>query len=384
MRFAPALEAAYRIDQFRDSLKFLRINLAMLLVVVLAVVQVDRIVMPGFTETVPVFARLGVMLPILIVALALSFLRRAPIWYPRVITAFMTVAMMAIAWIGLLAWSQGEDRVFVRLIIVTVAVYFVMGLRFRLALFANLLTLVFYAVAAQQWGMSTMVLTQFLSMLAITSLVCAAGAYNLEHARRTAWLEGRLLAEIALRDGLTGIHNRRRLDEHLQRMWQQAIRERKHVAMLFADIDSFKPFNDCYGHQTGDEALKRVAEVLANFGRRPLDMAARFGGEEFAVVLFDTDCEQGRRIAEQVRSRVRELAIPHAESPVAPVLTISIGVACLQPELQRDPTALFQMADQALYMAKNDGGDRVHVVDSKQDEVAEGYYGRHLPADTLE
>ena len=85
------------------------------------------------------------------------------------------------------------------------------------------------------------------------------GAYNLEHARRTAWLEGRLLEETALQDGLTGIHNRRRLDGHLQRVWQQCVREHKPVALLFADIDHFKAYNDRYGHQAGDEALKAVA-----------------------------------------------------------------------------------------------------------------------------
>lgn len=378
MRFEPALEAAYREGQFRDGLTYLRINLATLMALVLAIVQVDRVVMPGFSASVPTVARLGVMVPILAVALGLSFPRAAPLWYPRVMTVLMTIALMAIGWIGLLAWSLGENRVFVRLVIATIAVYFVMGLRFRLALGANLLALIFYAFAAMSWHMPTIELAEFLAMLLLTSMICAVGAYNLEHARRIAWLEGQLLAEFAVRDGLTGILNRRRLDQHLQQVWQQGLRERKAVAFLFSDVDCFKAFNDHYGHQAGDEALKAVAAVHARFGRRPLDMAARFGGEEFAIVLFDTSREDALRIADRIMTAVRGLGIVHARSSAGKVLTVSVGIACLVPTIETVGTtsaSLLRIADQALYAAKDAGGNQARLLET--DAGTPGYSRRH-------
>ena len=363
MRFEPAVETAYRVEQFHDSLMYLRINLVMLITLVVAIVQVDRVVIPKFSEAVPTVARLGVMVPILGVAFALTFGRRAPVWYPRIMTVLMMVGLMGIAWIGLLAWTLEEDRMFVRLVIGTIAVYFILGLRFRLALAANLASIAFYVGAARWFGMPTMTMAQFLAMLLLTSVICAVGAYNLEHARRMAWLEGQLLSEIALRDGLTGISNRRRLDQHLQQIWQQGQRERKPVAVLLADIDCFKAYNDHYGHQAGDEALKAVASVHARFGRRALDMVARFGGEEFAVVLFDTGPGEALRIGEEIRQQVRALNLAHAGSHVAPVLTVSVGIASVVPSAKRDCGALLQAADQALYSAKDAGRDRARLLD---------------------
>jgi diguanylate cyclase (GGDEF)-like protein len=369
MHFDPLLESAYRDDQFNDSLKHLRINLTILVLLVVAIVQVDHIVIPSFTSAVPNLVRLGVMVPILLIALGLTYLPKATIWYPRVMSVLMAIALMGISWIGLFAWSEGEDRIFVRLIIGTIAVYFMMGLRFRLALAANLMTFVFYIGAAAYWAVPTMALTHFLAMLLVTSVICAGGAYNLEHARRTAWLEGRLLAEFAMRDGLTGIHNRRRLDDHLQQVWQHGLREQKSLALLFSDIDAFKAFNDRYGHQAGDEALRAVASVHARHGRRPLDMAARFGGEEFAIVLFGVGRADAQVIAERIMRDVRALAIPHAQSDSAPVLTTSIGIACVIPGASQSSGELLQLADRALYQAKNDGGNRAHIIDVDADRA---------------
>ena len=365
LAFEPSLEHAYLEDLFRDGLKHLRINLAILLALVITIVDLDRVVIPSLSAAVPMVARLGVMVPILVIGLALTFLRRASFWYPRIMGPLMTIALMGIGWIGILAWDLGESRVFARLIIATVAVHFVLGLRFGQALAANLISMAFYATAAILWDMPPMDLLQFLAMLLMVNVICAAGGYNLEHARRTAWLEGRLLAEIALRDGLTGIPNRRHLDEHMQKVWQQCLREQKPIALLFVDIDSFKAYNDHYGHQAGDEALKAVASVLARFGRRPLDMAARFGGEEFALVLCDTRPGPALKTAGQIIEAVRDLGITHAQSKVAPVLTVSVGVACVVPARTRTSEWLVRLADQALYVAKNHGRNRAHLLEAE-------------------
>ena len=259
MRFDGELESAYRRDQFYDRLRYLRINLAVLAAISLTVIQIDRIVVPVIGRIVPDLARTGVMLPLLLLGFAITFIRRADVWYPRYIALAMTAALAGMSYISLTAWGEGEPRVFVRLLLAIVAVYFVLGLAFRSAIAVNAIGLAVYAAIAVSKGMPGVEMTHYLTTLVIANIICIAGAYNLEHARRTAWLEGQRLAESALQDGLTGIHNRRRFDEHLQRVWAQSVRERKPIALLFADIDHFKPYNDRYGHQAGDEAMKAVA-----------------------------------------------------------------------------------------------------------------------------
>jgi diguanylate cyclase (GGDEF)-like protein len=379
LRFEGGLEAAWRRDQFQERLRYLRINLAILAAITLAVIQVDRVVMPAIGRIVPDLARVGVLLPLLLAGFAITFLRRADAWYPRYIAVAMTAALAALAWISVASWAAGEPRVFVRLLLAIVAVYFVLGLGFRAAIAVNALGFTAYAAIAASKGMPGVELTHYLATLTVANVICIAGAWNLEHARRTAWLEGQRLAESALQDGLTGIHNRRRFDEHLQRVWSQCVRERKPLALLLADIDHFKPYNDRYGHQAGDEAMKAVAEALGGFARRPLDLAARYGGEEFAIILYDTKREQAERIADEILEAVRRLAVPHAGSGAAPVLTVSIGVACVAPAARRSWTGLVQLADQALYAAKDGGRNRAVALEQEYEHMQTGYFRRGAP-----
>jgi diguanylate cyclase (GGDEF)-like protein len=380
LRFAGELESAYRRDQFHDRLRYLRINLSILAAICVIVVQIDTVVMPVVGRLVPDLARTGIMLPLLLAGLVVTFLPRADAWYPRYIAVAMTIALVGMTWVNLTAWGEGEPRVFVRLMLATIAVYFVLGLAFRAAIAVNAIGVAFYAALAVAWSMPAGELTHYLSMLVIANVICIAGAYNLEHARRTAWLEGKRLAETAMQDGLTGIPNRRRFDDHLQRLWSQGARDRKPIALLFADIDHFKPFNDRYGHQAGDEAMKAVAATLARFARRPLDLAARFGGEEFAILLYDTTREHAVRIGEEIMEAVRRLGIAHADSGAAPVLTISMGIACVVPASRRSWEGLVQLADQALYAAKDAGRNRAHAVEQEYEHMKTGYFHRQLLA----
>lgn len=379
LRFGSDLEAAWRREQFHDRLNYLRVNLVLLAAIIFTIVRLDELVLPTVGQIIPNLARIGVMVPLLVVGLALTFLHRADVWYPRFMAVGMCVGLIGVAWVGLASWEAGESRVFVRLVIATIAVYFVLGLPFRSALAANLVAITFYLVAAVGKGMPWADLTHYTAMLLMTNVICAAGAYNLEHARRTAWLEGQRLAETALQDGLTAIPNRRRFDDHLQRVWAQSIRERRPIALLFADIDHFKRFNDRYGHQAGDEALKAVAAALSGFARRPLDLAARYGGEEFAIVLFDTNRDHAVRIGDEIMTAVRALAIPHADSGAAPVLTVSMGIACIVPAARRSWEGLIQLADQALYAAKDAGRNQSRVQEAEYEHMKTGYFRRHAP-----
>lgn len=167
------------------------------------------------------------------------------------------------------------------------------------------------------------------------------------------------LQRLSLQDGLTGIANRRHLDDYLDREWRRAIRSRAPLSLVMADIDNFKSFNDTYGHQAGDEALKRVAQAMGGALRRAGDLVTRCGGEEFAVVLPETPAEHAHIVAETLRRAVESLSIAHRGSPVAPWVTISVGVASEVPDRASSPTALLATADTAMYRSKHCGRNRV-------------------------
>lgn len=171
----------------------------------------------------------------------------------------------------------------------------------------------------------------------------------------------RELTRLSSVDGLTGIANRRRFDETLLKEWRRASRTQEPLALLVADVDAFKQFNDGYGHQIGDECLKAVARTLEGALRRPTDLVARYGGEEFACILPETTEEGATMVAESMRAAVEALCITHRFSSVAPIVTISIGVATTVPRRGDDSgfLKLLKAADEALYEAKHAGRNRV-------------------------
>jgi diguanylate cyclase (GGDEF)-like protein len=163
------------------------------------------------------------------------------------------------------------------------------------------------------------------------------------------------LERLAREDALTGIANHRRFVEFADQCWRIGIREQKPVAMLMVDVDFFKAYNDIYGHQAGDQCLRRVARELQNLARRPLDLAARYGGEEFAVILYGTQIEDAIDLAELARRAIERLKIPHSGSNEWGVVTLSVGVAAVLPQADTDATLLINLADKALYRAKRNG-----------------------------
>ncbi|NOY62013.1 MAG: diguanylate cyclase [Gammaproteobacteria bacterium] len=177
------------------------------------------------------------------------------------------------------------------------------------------------------------------------------------------------LYRLSSQDGLTGIGNRRRFDEFLESEWRRAIRESSPLSLILIDIDHFKPFNDNYGHQSGDECLQRVAQALARGVRRPSDLVARYGGEEFAVILPNTATEGAQKLAEALRVEVEALAVSHEHSSTADCVTISMGVASTIPLTGMAAPELTKMADQALYRAKEAGRNRFCVWRLEKDAV---------------
>lgn len=170
---------------------------------------------------------------------------------------------------------------------------------------------------------------------------------------------GDILERLAGLDGLTGIANRRRFDEYCDAEWNRCRRHGHPMSLVMIDIDFFKPYNDRYGHAEGDRVLKSVAGVLSRATSRPSDLAARYGGEEFACMLPETDLNGARHVADRILRGVHDLAIPHAASGAADHVTVSLGIACEVPRVDRDPGALIRAADQALYKAKEQGRNQV-------------------------
>jgi len=252
--------------------------------------------------------------------------------------------------------------------------WLILGLIFRDAAVIALTTSGLYVFGIVNWNMETTQATFESAMLLLVNIIGAVCCYQLEQAVRRSFVRSKELGKLADRDGLTGLYNRRRYDKEIQRIWRQSRREQTQLTILLIDIDYFKAFNDYYGHQAGDDALKAVADVISLFGQRPLDFGARYGGEEFALVLYGPAAEFGREFPEKLREAVLALKIPHEKSPTAQYLTTSIGVAMAAPETSRSLTGIVQMADEALYQAKEDGRNRVVIKESSSAQVQTGRF----------
>ncbi len=163
------------------------------------------------------------------------------------------------------------------------------------------------------------------------------------------------LRDLSIRDGLTGIYNRRHFDEVLLSEWKRSIRTQKPLSLLLIDVDCFKELNDRYGHPEGDECLKKIAEELSKIIRRSSDTLARYGGEEFAAILPETTKDSAERIAEAMRTSVEDLRIANEGSRAASVATVSIGICSENALLSRPAEELLNAADAALYRAKKQG-----------------------------
>jgi diguanylate cyclase (GGDEF)-like protein len=182
-------------------------------------------------------------------------------------------------------------------------------------------------------------------------------------AERTSALElaNTLLAKLAQEDGLTGLMNRRAFDRALDEECRRATRLRSPLSLIMLDLDAFKAYNDRHGHQAGDECLRTVSQAIAAASRRAGELVARYGGEELAVIIPGDLPDSVTRQAEHLRARVQELALPHPGSAVAPVVTVSVGVAFAALDADVTPTGMLSAADRALYLAKQRGRNRVEI-----------------------
>jgi diguanylate cyclase (GGDEF)-like protein len=361
LRFVRPLEQEYRNFFLEQTFDLKRIALLLGLPIWLAFAFLDFHLIASSERWWMLAVRLGVL--VLLVVCGLLILQRRHV-HLLVPLSLVCVGALGIGAAAVVAIAHRVDPSFPYegLLLVCMAAYFVVGLRLGEALLVSVLILVAY-VALELWaGLPWPRLVNNLLFLVFGNLVGAVGCYLLEFKSREHFLVSRLMRMLAEHDSLTGLHNRRSFNRQLERVWRQAQREGLPLALLLCDVDHFKAYNDLYGHQGGDQALQRVAEVLEDAARRPLDMAVRLGGEEFAVLLYGTPEAEARQCAENVRAALERLAIRHEGSQVAEVLTMSIGLACIAPGSDTPLGQLYELyehADRALYEAKAFGRNQV-------------------------
>jgi diguanylate cyclase (GGDEF)-like protein len=373
MRFAPEMEREYLLFYLAERRSHVRFFNAVMGALVLSALLAS-LLLEHQNAGLWQYSRLG---GITAAYFALAWIARSR-YYER---AYLKSAYFASLLIALLAaievasWiAAGVGELFALLTLHSLGLYFLAGILFRQALQANLVMVFALAATLLLLGVPAAKVAYLTGILAGAGAIGGLAFRHQGIRFRRTFLEHGLVTEMAARDGLTGLKNRRAFDEHLIGTWKQALRDRRPLAVMLIDVDDFKPFNDRYGHQAGDDTLQQIAAVIDGFAKRPLDIAARYGGEELAVILFDVTREHAEKIAEQLREAVQACGIEHRDSTGAGVVTVSIGVAIVRPQLERSPDGIVQLADEALYKAKKEGRNRVLVFESEYAALSTGKF----------
>jgi diguanylate cyclase (GGDEF)-like protein len=376
LTFNPELESEYRRIHFDENLLYTRANLCMAVLITIAFSAMDAMVLGPALNRIPSMIHMLLIIPTLLVGLASSFSAHRHRIYPPFALIASTVLGLGVAAIQIIATLGGVSLVFPCLMLTIIFIYFMGGLIFYHAVAANVIVMLVYLALGTALQLPGREFAYDALALVAANLFGASVVYMHEKTSRLRFLEACLLRELVARDGLTGIQNRRMFDQHIHRVWQQAVREEERVAVLLIDVDCFKDYNDRYGHQAGDECLRAVAVSLSQCARRPLDFVARYGGEEFAVVLYEASREYVAEVLTRIQRSIAELNIPHEASRVASRLTVSIGAAFILPTHNRTYEGLIQLADEALYSAKEQGRNRVVVMEAEYHTLRTGRFDK--------
>jgi diguanylate cyclase (GGDEF)-like protein len=357
------LEAEYQNYAALLNNGALRLQLLLGAVFICLMMLLDSIFLPWeFTRTA-LMLRLGVMLPPILLMITLTYSKSGGRYLQLAgIVVGLSIGLTSL-FIGVLAARYEVPRVFAGYQIIIVFVYFFLGLRVQAAVGTGLALCAAFVIAAVMNNADPIPVTYNALYLLFLNVIGALGCYQLSKARRTVFLEERILSYRANHDALTQLPNRRAFDEFLIATWDNAKAMRKPISILMMDIDHFKSYNDLYGHQAGDHAISEVAKILEKNLQRPQDFAGRYGGEEFVVLLFDATREYALELAERIREQVLAKNIEHRGSGTGKCVSISIGLSHIDPSVStRSMKGFVQMADEALYAAKEEG--RNCVVDA--------------------
>ena len=352
------LERHFLLSYRAAARPWIRMSLLVALSTVLGFTVIDHWLLVGPRLAAPDIWRFGLQLPLVLIMLVLTTPRLYLRWYQPAIQVAAPLFGVGTVLMAVEATPAQLPLVAARLLLAAFYFYFMLGLTFSAALRSNLLLIAAYATAALAGAIAAPVATYSLFVLLCANLIGGAGCYALEYANRVAFLERRRLAEVATHDGLTGLLNRAALEEQARSLWEHAQIARLPVSLLLIDIDHFKAYNDRYGHQPGDRCLREVAAAIrAAACRRPLDVVARYGGEEIIAILVDSDRAAAAGAADAVRRAVAELGIAHSASSTRPYVTVSVGVTTIEPGGVYSHEHAVRLADLALYDTKAQGRD---------------------------
>jgi diguanylate cyclase (GGDEF)-like protein len=362
LRFPATLEREFRESHLDRNRSRVRVWQTALLVVGLLTMVFAMVMQGGLSFDLATGVRVLVLLPTCMVMTWFAWTRHYEDHYLRAALTGNVILAVAATSVAAHTISIGRPEALVFLSTNAMGVFFLSGLLFFDACLVNLLALFTFCVACATFGLPLPTMMYHTVVFAIVIAIGAFTSWGVEQTNRRFFLERGVLGDLAERDGLTGLRNRRSFDDHLLRVWQQSLRDRSAMAVLMIDLDYFKNYNDAYGHQAGDTCLTQVSQLVQRFARRPLDIAARYGGEELSVVLYQVTTEQATAIAEQIRDSVEKMRLEHRAAAGRGVVTVSIGVSWVEATFDRTPESLLQLADQALYSAKLAGRNAVRYL----------------------
>lgn len=381
LRFAPALESKFQLDVGSQRAQAALVSGGFGLVLYVSFLLVDWLVVPDVFE-LALTLRLAVITPLGLLTICLvrrHMARLVAMFGPS--CADWTTAISGWAaggtLLALLLSSHSPNAYFYHAGLMLVMLYatLVQSTRFFVAVVTVTGILAMHGVAGLYGPpMPAAILVPMIDMVLFAVGISLMANYLAEKRYRRRYLLGLqdhlILAELqtaqeelqrlSRSDALTQVANRRHFDEHLQQAWSRASLEGSPLSMLMIDVDHFKAYNDFYGHQAGDACLKAIAQALTSCTRRPNDLVARLGGEEFGVLLQQADAQTARLTAARVCEAVAALRLPHERSSTAGWVTVSVGLVTARAEAPpAGPQAMVSRADQALYDAKREGRNRV-------------------------
>lgn len=357
-------ERAFRIDYVERSLATVRVALIFGIAMVVSVCVLDWMFMPrGLAETTIPFRVTAMILP-LAFAVAATYVESVRANLPYLLASAALLVGVSTIVVGGMAAKSGAEFLLWETLFMTFYAYLALGLRLRLGAMAALPLLCAYIGLDFVIAAPLRELAYGILFLGFSNVVGMYASHLLELNARVAFAQEKELCRLARIDGLTGICNRTTFDEHLNSVWRQAHRDNCAVAVLLVDIDFFKLYNDCYGYQEGDKCICAVTDLLAASVNRPLDLVARHGGEEFAIVLYDPDKAFVKELGGQLCKRIHDLEIPHKGSDCAATISVSIGAALVFPREGGSDEQLVRRADDALYEAKDRGRNQAVVYQS--------------------
>lgn len=363
-RFSSALEEKFRI-YLREDLRYVPWLMLGALIIVIVQGVLDRDSLSPEAYAAVTQARIHTLVPVIVTWILVSALSPAPRIAP-LITLLLSLALgSSLFYMELVAWQAGSYRPYQTMLLAIFFFQFVnITATWRDRCLVGLILLLLFAVVEGQILSGTPYVRHLLFMTCAWAAGSAC-AYILDQSTRQAFLRNQRRQALADTDPLTGLSNRRQLAQRFSRLWRQARRESKTIALAMIDVDHFKAYNDHYGHIAGDGVLHQVASTLQQLMNRPFDFVARYGGEEFTAIWYNIAPENLPDLGNDLCRAVELLNIEHAKSPCQHV-TISAGIAWQTPGSQDQPGQLFTVADQMLYAAKREGRNQVQVFDPER------------------